>query len=130
MATITKLYSDIDFNFAKKPVVGDIALSYDAQAVIRSIRNLLLTKHYERFFNPDLGSNIGALLFENIGPITAALLEKEISNVISNYEPRVSILKISAQASPDENRYDITLSFFIINNPNPVTIDFFLERIR
>ena len=58
MANITKLYSDIDFTFTKKPVTNDIALSYDTQAVIRSIRNILSTKKYERPFNPDFGSNL------------------------------------------------------------------------
>ena len=52
MATLSKIYSDIDFTFTKKPVVGDVALSYDSQAVIRSIRNILLTRHYEKPFNP------------------------------------------------------------------------------
>ena len=61
MANITKLYSDIDFTFTKKPVVGDVALSYDTQAVIRSVRNLLQTKHYERPFDPNLGSNLDIL---------------------------------------------------------------------
>ena len=63
--TIQKISSDIDFTFTKKPVVGDVALSYDAQAVIRSVRNLLSTRHYDRLFNPDIGSNLESLLFEN-----------------------------------------------------------------
>jgi phage baseplate assembly protein W len=71
MATINRIYSDIDFTFTKKPVTADIALSYDAQAVTRSIRNLLNTQNYDRLFNPDLGSQITGLLFENISPITS-----------------------------------------------------------
>ena len=85
MATLNKIYSDIDFTFTKKPVVSDVALSFDSMAVIRSIRNLLLTKHYERLFNPDLGSNLDALLFENFSPITTATIETEITNIINNY---------------------------------------------
>ncbi|NBP16963.1 hypothetical protein EBU95_21715, partial [bacterium] len=88
MATLTKIYSDLDFTFTKKPVVGDVALSFDNQAVIRSIRNLLSTKHYERPFDPDIGSNLDALLFENISGITSSSLENEIRTTIENYEPR------------------------------------------
>ena len=73
MATLTKIYSDIDFTFTKKPVTGDVALSYDEKAVTRSIRNLLSTKRYERLFDPLLGSNIDALLFENVSPIISAV---------------------------------------------------------
>jgi len=74
MATLQKIYSDIDFTFTKKPVTADVALSYDSQAVIRSIRNLLLTRHYERPFNPDLGGNIDNVLFEPISTLTASIL--------------------------------------------------------
>jgi hypothetical protein len=55
---------------------------------------------------------------------------REISEVIGNFEPRAQVSKVVAIASPDENRYDIRLEFFIINNSNPITINFFLERIR
>ena len=76
---IQKLYSDIDFTLAKRPVLNDIALSYDNQAIIRSVRNILLTKKFEKLWNPDFGSNIDTLLFENISSVTASALEKEIS---------------------------------------------------
>jgi len=78
MANLTKLYSDIDFTFTRKPVTNDVALSYDSQAVIRSVRNLLQTRHYERPFNPDLGSNMDAMLFEPISMLTASSIESEI----------------------------------------------------
>ena len=130
MATITKLYSDIDFTFAKKPVVGDVALSYDAQAVIRSIRNLLLTKHYERFFNPDLGSNLDAILFENVGHLPASLLQNEIRTLIGNYEPRANLIDVVVNPDPDKNTYNVTLSFYLANATLPTTVTLILERNR
>ena len=86
MATLNKIYSDIDFAFTKKPVVGDVALSYDAQAVIRSIRNLLLTRHYERPFNSELGSNLDTILFENYSTISASVVEGEIRHLANDAE--------------------------------------------
>lgn len=65
-----------------------------------------------------------------VDTIAAAQLERAISEVIANFEPRVSVSEIVAVPSPDENLYKIKLEFFIINNPNPISIDFFLERIR
>jgi phage baseplate assembly protein W len=109
--TVSKIYSDIDFTFTKKPVTADVALSYDQQAVIRSVRNLLLTRYYERPFNPDLGSNIDALLFEMVSPLTSSALETEIRNTIENYEPRARISDLVVNAMPDNNAYEITLSF-------------------
>ena len=128
--TITKIYSDIDFTFTKKPVTGDVALSYDDQAVIRSIRNLLLTNHFERPFNPDLGSNLNTLLFELVSPLTAASLEREIATMIDNYEPRARINEVIVTPLPDNNAYNVYLSFYIENATLPTTVTLLLERNR
>jgi len=130
MATLSKIYSDIDFTFTRKPVTADVALSFDGQAVIRSIRNLLSTNHYERPFNPDLGANLNALLFEPISPLTSSALETEITNTIKNYEPRASIQSVSVTSQPDYNAYNVTLSFFIENSTLPTTVTLLLERNR
>lgn len=130
MANITRIYSDIDFTFTRKPVVGDVALSYDEMAVIRSVRNILSTKNYERPFNPNLGSKINALLFENFSPIISASLETEIKTVINNYEPRASVNYITVAPDPDRNSYNVTLSFYIENASQPTTVSLILERNR
>jgi phage baseplate assembly protein W len=130
MATLQKIYSDIDFTFTKKPVTADVALSYDAQAVIRSIRNLLSTKHYERPFNPDLGANIDSLLFEPISPLTANALKNEIETTINNYEPRAKLDSVNVDAQPDSNAYNVSLSFYIQNATLPTTVTLLLERNR
>jgi phage baseplate assembly protein W len=130
MATLQKIYSDIDFSFTKKPVVGDISLSYDAQAVIRSIRNILLTKRYEKVFNPDFGSNIDSLLFENISNVSASALEREISFAIKNYEPRAILDNVVVSPFEDKNAYSVTLTFYLENATQPTTVTVFLERNR
>ena len=130
MATLQKIYSDIDFTFTKKPVTADVALSYDSQAVIRSIRNLLSTKHYERPFNPDLGANIDNLLFEPISPLTANALKNEITTTINNYEPRAILDSVNVEAQPDNNAYNVSLSFYIQNATLPTTVTLLLERNR
>lgn len=130
MATLSKIYSDIDFTFTKKPVVGDVALSYDAQAVIRSIRNLLLTRHYERPFNPGLGSNLDTILFENFSNVSSSILEGEIRQIVENYEPRATINEVVVNPGPDINTYSVYLSFYIENATLPTTITLLLERNR
>ena len=130
MATLQKIYSDIDYTFTKKPVVADVALSFDQQAVIRSIRNLLLTKTYDKKFNPDIVTNINALLFEMVSPITASALSKEITAAITNYEPRALVRDVVVEALPDRNAYNITLSFYIENASSPTIVTLLLERNR
>jgi phage baseplate assembly protein W len=130
MATLQKIYSDIDFAFTKKPVTADIALKYDTQAVIRSIRNLLSTQHYERHFNPDLGSKVQTMLFENMDMLTATSIQREIINLIERFEPRALLQSVQVDARPEDNAYDVSITFFIENATTPTTITLLLERIR
>jgi phage baseplate assembly protein W len=134
MATITtnttRAFKDLDLSFNIHPIKKDVNKHTGEIAVINSVKNLVLTNHYERPFQPDLGSNVRRLLFENVDPIVAAQLEREISETITNFEPRVQVSRVVAIPSPDENSYKVELEFFVINLPNPVTISFFLERIR
>lgn len=126
----TRQYSDLDLNFIIHPVKKDINVYTDEMAVINALKNLILTNHYERPFQPDLGSNVRKLLFENLDIITAGALEKEISQTITNFEPRVQILDISVAPNNEENSYGVTITFDVINRTEPITISFLLERIR
>lgn len=130
MATLKKIYSDIDLTFNRVPVTGDIAISYDNQAVIRSVSNLLLTNHFERPFQPDVGSNLEKLLFENITPLMEGSIAREIQDCITNYEPRAKIDNITVSASEDQNGYEVTLKFFIGNNSAPTSVNLLLQRTR
>jgi phage baseplate assembly protein W len=134
MATVqtntTRTFRDLDLSFNIHPIRKDVNIHKNEFAVINSVKNLILTNHYERPFQPELGSNIRRLLFENVDSIIAAQIEREIEETVLNFEPRVQISRVTAVPSPDENRYGVQMEFFIINNPNPITIDFFLERIR
>jgi phage baseplate assembly protein W len=117
-------------NFTIHPIRKDINVHKNEFAIINSVKNLILTNFYERPFQPEIGSSVRNLLFENIDTIIAAQLERAIEETILNYEPRVQISNITAVARPDENKYSVQLEFFVINNSSPITIDFFLERIR
>lgn len=126
----TRSFRDLDLNFTIHPIRKDINVHKNEYAIINSVKNLILTNFYERPFQPEIGSNIRRLLFDNIDSIIAAQLERAIEETILNFEPRVQISNITAIPKPDENRYSLQLEFFVINSPNPISINFFLERIR
>ena len=127
---IVRQYSDLDLNFTIHPVKKDINRNIGEMAVINSVKNLILTNHYERPFQPDIGSNVRRLLFENLDNITATSIESEIRQTILNYEPRVNISKLNVVADYDNNGFKVLMQFFIANRTTPITINFFLERIR
>jgi phage baseplate assembly protein W len=102
-AAQSSYYSDIFTNFTAHPDLSDLVIKKNEDAVKQAIRNLLLTNKYERPFQPDLGSNINAILFEPATSLTAGILETEIRNVISNYEPRVQIDGLTVKPNIDGN---------------------------
>jgi phage baseplate assembly protein W len=126
----TRLFSDIDMNFTANPVTGDIMKKIDYSSISQSIQNILLTNHYEKPFRPDFGSNIRKLLFENIDLMTASILDQEIRNSIKNYEPRVLIENLQILPDYENNWYTVNMTYSVVNLPGPVTINFFLKRVR
>ena len=127
----SRVYKDLNLNFTRNPVTGDVATVTDVNAVKRSIRNLLLTNHYERPFHPEIGSDIPALLFENFGPITGNQLSRNIEEMILNFEPRARVETVECFPVPDSNRYDVRIYFYVENLPTEL-IEFqtILETVR
>jgi len=130
MVRNTRLFSDLDLNFTKHPVTGDISRRYDENAVKSSLKNLILTSNYERPFHSELGSQVRALLFEPATPMTRALLERSIEDLITNYEPRVQLIDIQANVSDDNNAVYVRVEFKIVNTERPLTLEIALERTR
>ena len=124
-------YKDLDLFFDKKNVSKDITKITDIAAVKRSIRNLVLTNHYEKPFHPEIGSGVRDMLFEPMSLLTAHVLTRKIEDVIENFEPRAKIISVSAQPNLDRNEYRVTINFFVLNAPTElVDLTLFLERLR
>lgn len=132
MALITRKpdYSDLDLNFIPHPTTKDVVIKTGADAIKRSIRNLILTNFYDRPFRSMIGSNVNRLLFENANPLTLGFLKDAILEVIRNYEPRVEVTSVNINENIDQNGFDVTIQFNIINRSQPTQINLFLERIR
>ena len=124
-------YSDLDLFFSKKATSNDISKVTDVQAVKRSIRNLILTDHYEKPFHPEIGSGIRGILFELMSPLTANVLAKVVEDVIENYEPRAKLIGVTVYPDMDRNAYEVTIEFYVINTPTElVELTVMLERLR
>ena len=112
-----RTYSDLDLFFGAKNVTKDISKVTNIQAVKRSVRNLVLTNHYEKPFHPEIGSGVRGILFEPMTPTTAHMLTKKIETVIENYEPRAKLIGVRAQPNLDRNEYEVTIEFYVVNTP-------------
>lgn len=123
-------YSDLDLDFLPHPTTKDVMKKTGVDAIKRSVRNLILTNYYDRPFQSYIGSGALKLLFDNATPITANLLSNAIREVISNFEPRVRLERLNVKFDLDNNGYNVSLYFVIINQNEPAVINLFLERIR
>lgn len=130
MPTPTRLYKDIDLSFLPHPDTGDVGKRIDVNAVKQSVQNLLLTRYFERPFQPQLGSPIYQLLFEPLDPITAASIKQAIERTLQNYEPRIIVKRIDVSPDFDENNYAVMLFFSIIGLRDPVAFSTTLQRLR
>lgn len=124
------LFSDFDFNFTMIPGTKDIAKKNNAEAIKQSIRNILLTRNYERPFDPGFGSQIYQLLFSNWTPLSRISLERVITDAIENYEPRAKLESVVVDDRSINNAIDVTINFIIKNINVPVTMSITLEKIR
>jgi phage baseplate assembly protein W len=126
----TKQYSDLNLSLIPHPNKKDIIPLTDIDAVRNSVKNLILTSRYERPFQPALGSGISSLLFENSSPDTLFLIKSYVRDVISNYEPRVSGVRVLVEDDSDNNAYYITVSFNVVSVDTEANVQLYLERVR
>ena len=126
----SRIYKDLNLGFQKNTATKDIQKLTDVEAVKRSVRNLINTNHYEKPFHPEIGSNLRAMLFENITPQMNHIISKNIELLIRNYEPRCRLVQVNTQPMFDRNGYACQISFYVVNHPEPVTVESFLERLR
>ena len=124
-------YVDLDLFFGKKNSNRDISDVTDVQAVKRSIRNLVLLNSFEKPFHPEIASGVRDMLFELMTPVTAALLARQVQDVIENFEPRARLTGVRAIPDYDRNSYSVTVEFYVVNTPTElVDLTIFLERLR
>ena len=126
-----RIYQDLNLDFQTNSATKDIQKITDIEAVKRAVRNLINLNHYEKPFHPEIGSNVTAILFEPMNPITANSLTRVIEEVIVNFEPRARLVSVDARPNLDRNAYEVTISFYIRNIPGElVQLNTLLERSR
>ena len=94
-------FKDLSMSFQANPLSKDLIALKNANAIARSVKNIVFTLPGEKFFNPDFGSRITASLFENINDITANIIVDEITESIVRYEPRVQLIEEGVRAFPN-----------------------------
>ena len=128
---VSRSFKDISLSFEPHPITKDLPVLKNANAIRRSVRNLVQTIPGERFFNPILGSSVYDSLFDLMDFGTSNLIEQEIVTTLRNFEPRVNNVRVRVSARPDQNNFDVTIFFDIVGAAlPPQEFSFILEATR
>lgn len=124
------LYADFHKDLTVNPVTEDLARLLDEEAVNESLKNLLLTDRGERLFQPNLGSDIRATLFENNTPATITVLKQQITDTIKNYEPRITLIDVEVLSNYDDGKVGVKIYYYLRNRETELVTTVFLRRVR
>ena len=128
---VSQGFKDISMPFQSNPLNNDLIGLKNANAIARSVKNIVFTVPGEKFFNENFGSEITASLFENVNSISAAAIEDQISLSIKNYEPRVRLISVEAIPDYDNNQFDAVVTYEIIGMEiPPQELQFVLQPTR
>ena len=128
---ISRAFKDINLSFNAHPITKDITVLKNENAIKRSVRNIVNTIPRERFFNPELGSDVRSSLFNFVDFGSASVIQKQIQISIENFEPRVDNLQVNVFPRPDSNEFEINVLFDIIGQQFPTQeFTFLLEATR
>ena len=111
---VSKSFKDLSMSFKFNPLSGDLIALKNENAIARAVRNIVLTTPGEKFFDPDFGSSVSEILFENVDDITAVSIQDEIRSSLTNYEPRVELIDVVVDPNFDENQFDVLITYRII----------------
>ena len=128
---ISRGFKDLSMTFKSNPLNDDLIGLKNANAISRSVRNIVMTYPGEKFFQPDFGSRVSKLLFENVDDITASQIQEEIEFSISNYEPRVKLIDVQVIADNDNASFDTIITYEVIGaDVPPQALEFALQSTR
>ena len=111
---VSKRFKDLSMSFKYNPLSGDLIALKNENAIARAVRNIVLTTPGEKLFDPDFGSSVGEILFENVDDITAVSIQDEIRSCLNNYEPRVDLINVDVDPNFDENQFDVKITYRIV----------------
>ena len=128
---VSRTFKDISLSFDPHPITKDLPVIKNADAIRRSVRNLVQTIPGERFFNPILGSSVYDSIFDLADFGTSSLIEAEILTTIENFEPRVANVRVRVDPRYDLNNFDVTIFFDVVGQELPTQeFSFILEATR
>ena len=129
----TDTYADYAIGLALPLQIGNSAFRQTFTMMDQvgvNIQNLLLTTRGERIMQPEFGSYLGEILFEQETDNIAASIENAITSALAIWLPYVSIHEINIDTSnqtKDKNTAGVALTFTVDGYPTLGTVTFTVQ---
>lgn len=130
MPRVSKKFVDLNPSFRANPITGDVGVLKNEDAIRQSVKTLILTQFGEKPFQPLFGSTIGNALFENFDSISLDQLSAQISELLTQFEPRIQFNEIEGIYDESTNSVELNIKYTIIGIPlNQQSLNLILERV-
>ena len=126
----SKTFDDYAIGITLPIQIGNTAFNQSFKTIDQAksnIKNLLLTKKYERLMQPNFGSGLQELLFEINDDEFAEKLENTIIDSISTWLPYINVENIDIQQTnemKDTNKVGVSVTFRVGETTNLETVTF------
>lgn len=124
----TAKWKDLDLSFTKSSLNGDVLIKSNDESIKQHINLLLNIGSNELPYYSNLGSGIQSLLFSTFTPLVKNTLEKMISMMIRQYEPRISLG--SVVVTYNANQLTVDFQYKILQENREVQYKTFIKKVR
>lgn len=128
------IYSDLDITFRRHAITGDILKKTNTEDIKQSLALLLNTRFYDRCWHPEIGSYLPKMMFNQDDSYIKDIMRDQITNLITNYEPRITLENIwighASQEDVSNGKVTIRIDYYINVLNHRDTYIYTITRLR
>lgn len=119
---------DFDLEFNRHPMTGDVSVRSGNDALLQSVRNIVLTALGDLKAEQGFGVGFESLLGENdVDVIGNISIQDQIYRQVERFEPRVELKSVTVRAMPDRHKLKVSVVFMPVNVDEIVKFDDYLD---
>lgn len=104
----------VGWAFPVRPRRGSLHMAYYEEDIDQAIGIIVETARRERVMLPSFGAGLSAHVFSSNSSHTHRRIENEIEGALRDWEPRITVERVRAQAAQSEaNRINIEIDYVV-----------------
>ena len=118
MAVEARPHLGVGWTFPVRPVNGRLTYVAHEEAIEQSIGIILETAPGERVMRPHFGAGLRDYLFAGNSSVTHRTVEEAVKRALIDWEPRITVERVSASASKDEPNLMLIEIDYVVRRSN------------